>query len=133
MLLGQKIVLVAVGGALGSVLRWLLSEWSLHRYGPAFPWGTFVVNISGAFLMGLIMGNLLLRSQTGWGASEELPWKLLLCSGLLGGYTTFSALAWESLRLFESGSYARAAFDLFGTVFIGMLAVLLGAWFGRML
>jgi fluoride ion exporter CrcB/FEX len=50
---------------------------------------------------------------------------------MLGVYTTFSALAWESLRLFEMGSYGRAAFDLFGTVFIGMLAVLLGAWIGR--
>lgn len=132
MALWQKLALVAAGGGIGSMLRWLLAEWSLQRYGPAFPWGTFIVNISGAFLIGLVMGVLLQRGTVG-ASGAGLSWKLLLCSGLIGGYTTFSALAWESLSLMESGAYGRAAFNLFGTVLIGMLAVWLGAQLGRAL
>jgi CrcB protein len=127
----QKLGLVMVGGGAGSGLRWLVAEWSLQRFGPGFPWGTFIVNVSGAMAMGAVMGYLLARSGTVWTAGEELPWRLLLASGLLGGYTTFSALAWESLALAQGGGLWRMAANLLGSLAAGMLAVWLGAQLGR--
>jgi CrcB protein len=129
----QKLGLVALGGGAGSALRWAVAEWTVHRWGPGFPWGTFIVNVSGALLMGVVMGFLLARSQTVWGAGQELPWRLMLATGLLGGYTTFSALAWESLALAEGGMPWRAAANLGTTLLAGMLAVWLGAQLGRAL
>jgi CrcB protein len=131
--LWQKLGLVVLGGGVGAALRWSVAEWALHRWGPAFPWGTFIANVSGALLMGAVMGFLLARSQTVWAAGEELPWRLLLASGVLGGYTTFSALAWESLALAEGGTPWRAAANLGAALATGMLAVWLGAQLGRAL
>jgi CrcB protein len=133
MQLWQKLGLVAVGGGLGSALRWLVAEWALHRFGPAFPWGTLIVNISGALAMGLVMGFLLSRSTTVWTAGEELPWRLLLASGLLGGYTTFSALAWETLALAAGGAAGRALANAGASLVLGLGAAWLGWRAGRML
>lgn len=133
MALWQKLALVALGGGAGSALRWLVAEWALARFGPAFPWGTFIANVSGALLMGLAMGFLLAREASGNDPAQGLSWKLLICSGLIGGYTTFSALAWESLRLLEAGSLMRAGLNILATAAIGLLAVWLGAVAGRAL
>ena len=103
----RNILLVALGGALGSVCRYLISKLSLGT----FPWGTLTVNILGSLLIGLLTG-LMLRGSV----SPEM--KLLLVTGFCGGFTTFSTFANENLALLQSGkigmfiAYALASFVL---------------------
>lgn len=91
----RNILLVASGGALGSVLRYLISRWiQLSQSGP-FPLGTLAVNITGSLLIGILFG-FLTKTETG---SEDL--RLLMMTGFCGGFTTFSALTLESLHLIK--------------------------------
>lgn len=98
---------VAAGGALGAVCRYLVSNWFLQRFGPAFPWGTFTINVTGAFLIGIVLQYAAIRT----GFSPYL--RLFLATGILGGYTTFSTFAFETYSLsssqlsFSSIAYAR--------------------------
>jgi CrcB protein len=119
----QKVGLVALGGAGGSVARLLLAEWAGQRWGAAFPWGTFIANISGALLIGLLMGLLLSR--------PTIPphYRLLLGTGVLGGYTTFSSWMYESWALADGGALSRAALN----VGLGVVAGLVAAWAGLQL
>jgi CrcB protein len=121
----SKLTAVAVGGALGAVLRFYVQNWSLGRYGAAFPYGTLGVNLSGAFLIGLLM-TIFLRHV------HILPaWRLFWVTGILGGYTTFSALTWETLALLEKGHVTQGIAYMAASVFGGMTTVVLGALCGR--
>jgi CrcB protein len=99
----MKTLLVMLGGAVGAALRYHLGGVTLRAFGPAFPWGTLIANISGGLFMGLLAGTL---ARVG-GANE--PWRLLIGVGLLGGYTTFSAFSLETFGMIERGQYAVAA------------------------
>jgi CrcB protein len=90
------------GGAVGAALRYHLGGVTLRAFGPAFPWGTLIANISGGFFMGLLAGTL---ARVG---SANEPWRLLIGVGLLGGYTTFSAFSLETFGMIERGQYAIA-------------------------
>lgn len=112
---------VGFGAALGGVLRHLVSLWSAERWGSDFPYGTLLVNVTGAFLIGVGLTVLL--------ASVRLnpAWRLFLITGCLGGYTTFSSYAWEALSLAQAGDYARFALYVVGSNLLGLAGVWAGA------
>ena len=93
---------VGIGGFIGANARYLLGRAIVERYGSAFPWGTLIVNLTGAFLIGIIAELLLLRQD------DDPAWRLLLVVGVLGGYTTFSSYALEIVALMRSDQLWRA-------------------------
>jgi fluoride exporter len=123
----REIVLVAVGGALGAVLRYTIGLAITARATPGFPWNTLAVNVVGAFLIGLLMALPL-----GDGVSGA-AWRLFLATGILGGFTTFSALSYESIALIENGALWAGLANMFGSGAVGLAAAWLGLVAGRAL
>ena len=121
-----RVALVAVGGAIGAVARYLLGLWIATRVGPDFPWGTFAINVSGAFLIGVVLGL-----TTAGVISPEL--RLLLAVGVLGGYTTFSTFSYETLELLLDGNMLAFLLNAAGQLGGGLLAVALGLIVSRVL
>ncbi|TAX34770.1 fluoride efflux transporter CrcB [Rhizobium leguminosarum] len=113
-------LLVAVGGAIGSLLRYYVGQWALRLMGPAFPWGTLVVNIVGCFVIG-VLAELIARK---FNASVEL--RLLLITGFLGGFTTFSAFSLDAISLFERGEAVAGGIYIAASVGLSMAAVIAG-------
>jgi CrcB protein len=113
------IAALALGGAFGVNARHFAGRWVTHWAGHAFPWGTFVINVSGAFVIGFLAMTL-----DRWFPSPRV--RLMVVTGFLGGYTTFSSYALETLLLWESGSPVRASVYLLGSALVGLLAVVLG-------
>ncbi|MDQ0558401.1 CrcB protein [Rhizobium mesoamericanum] len=113
-------ILVAVGGAIGSVLRYYVSQWALKLAGPAFPWGTLTVNVVGCFVIGVFAEMILKRFD----ASPEL--RLLLITGFLGGLTTFSSFSLDAITLFERGAALSGALYIVASVGLSMAAVIGG-------
>lgn len=123
----MNVLLVAAGGAIGAAARYLAGLWIVARLGAGFPWGTFFVNVTGSFLIGLV----LVLVQAG-----ALPAgaRLFLAVGVLGGYTTFSSFSYETLQLLaDGGSPGPVLFNVLGQVLMGLLAVYLGTVCGRAL
>ncbi|WP_202845163.1 fluoride efflux transporter CrcB [Luteimonas saliphila] len=118
----QAVALVGLGGAVGSIARYLLATWTMHATGPQkFPLGTFVVNLAGCLIAGVLAG--LAERYPGW-LSPEL--RLLLFVGLLGGFTTFSAFGLETAHLLRRGDWLAATGYVGGSVLLGIGAVWLG-------
>ena len=117
---------VALGGAAGSTARFAIAQWTGERWGWTFPWGTFAVNVTGSLAIGLVMTLLLARGA-------DPAYRLLLVTGFLGGYTTFSAFSFEALTLFEARRWDAAAFYVIGSAVLGLLATGLGLVLGRLL
>lgn len=115
----QALVLVALGGAAGSVLRYLVSVASLALFGGGFPWGTLAVNIAGSAAIGALAG-----------AGMEGQARLLLVTGFLGGFTTFSAFSLEAVGLWER-SPALAVAYVAASVLLGAMACLAALWLFR--
>lgn len=113
-------LLVAGGGAIGSVLRYYVGVWALRLFGPVFPWGTLAVNVAGCFVIGLL-AELITRK---FGASTEL--RLLLITGFLGGFTTFSAFSLDAISLFESGRAGLSVIYIAASVGLSLAAVFAG-------
>lgn len=122
-----NIFLVALGGALGSVARYLVSVWSVRLAGPSFPWGTLTVNIVGAFLIGLMVETIARRFD----ASAEM--RLFLVTGILGGFTTWSSFTLDAVALFERGDLGLSALYLGGSLVVSFAAVFAGLALGRAL
>lgn len=118
----KNILLVALGGAAGSVARYLLSKAIQDTAATAFPWGTMAVNVAGCLLIGLLYG---LASGDGTRLGADL--KLMLTVGFCGGFTTFSTFANESLTLAKSGDALLSAAYIGSSVALGVLAVAAGA------
>jgi CrcB protein len=97
-----------------------------NRFGPDFPWGTFIVNVSGSFLIGVIL-SLVGGGQLPAGA------RLFLAVGVMGGYTTFSTYSNETLQLVQGGEVGAAMFNALGQVVAGFIGVYLGVVLGRVL
>lgn len=117
----RALLLVGIGGALGSMGRYALGGWVLRHAGPGgFPWGTFAVNVLGCLAIGAFVG---LATRQAWLGE---PWRLLLVTGFLGGFTTFSAFGLETVALLRRGDTAAAALYVLGSVLVGLLAVWLG-------
>lgn len=119
----KQVLFVGLGGAAGSILRYLASIATLKYYSTSFPLATFIVNVVGCFIAGLIFG--LVPQET----SEAQSLKLLLITGFCGGFTTFSAFALENVRLMNSGNTATAILYVLTSISAGLLA----AWLGLLL
>lgn len=115
-------LLIALGGAAGAAARHAIASRIGPGSGAGFPWGVFVVNVSGCALMGALGAAF----ATIW--TEREQWRAALVIGVLGGYTTFSAFAWDALRLWRDGHQAQAALYVAGTNAACLLGVWLGAW-----
>jgi CrcB protein len=115
-----RILLVLIGGGLGSVARYLTSTWMANRFGAAFPWGTLTVNVAGAFVIGLIAT---LADDYGRIGPQA---RLLLVVGVLGGFTTFSSFSLETFRLGQDGELLSTVLNLAGNVVLSLIAVTLG-------
>ena len=113
-------VLVFIGGGLGSTLRHTVNVVCARCIGTAFPYGTFIINITGSTIMGLIAGYLAFKGE----ASQ--PWRLFLMTGVLGGYTTFSAYSLDAALLYEWGELGLAAFYVLGSVVFSILGLFAG-------
>ena len=117
----HQLVLLFVGGGLGTIARYLLSKWFNEQlWGQSFPWGTFFINVSGSFILGAAAVLIL----------ERLPpayqnWYLLLGTGFCGGYTTFSTFEWETYKLVRDGSWWYATANACGSLFAGFVGILM--------
>jgi CrcB protein len=119
------LVLIAAGGAAGAVARYLVDNAVLDRVPGAFPLGILVVNLTGAFLLGLLAALIIERGLL----PSELRSPLLV--GFLGAYTTFSTLMLDSWRLVEDGLPVLGAANLVGSMVLGIVALGAGLWLGR--
>ncbi len=121
------LLVVAVGGAVGSVGRYLMQLAVARHFIHPFPLGTLLVNVLGCLLIGLFYA----LAEKGTIASPEI--RLLLTTGLCGGFTTFSTFSYESLNLLENGQYGLMALYVVGSVLLGLLATFGGVGLGRLL
>jgi len=116
---------IFIGGGLGSLARWGVSDLIANRFGQTFPWGTIIVNISGSFIIGLF------ATVTGpdgrWIASTTFRQFFML--GICGGYTTFSSFSLQTLTLAEEGQWLQAA----ANVVVSVSLCLIGVWLGHLL
>ena len=116
---------VGIGGFLGANARYLIGRALVERFGSAFPWGTLFVNVTGAFLIGVIAQLLLLRQD------DSPAWRLLLVVGVLGGYTTFSSYTLEIVALMQSDKIVRAMGYLLVSNVLGIGLCFLGMSLAR--
>lgn len=122
-----KCGIVGVGGFAGAIVRYLLGGWAQQKWGPSFPLGTLIINVTGSFALG-VFATLSLRLV--WNEN----WRLLIAIGFLGAYTTFSTFAFESLQLIAEGArYGSAAANILLSIVAGLLAAYLGIVVGRLL
>jgi len=113
-------LLVFLGGGLGASIRHAVNMAAAKGLGTAFPYGTFIINISGSTVMGLIAGYLAFKGE----ASQ--PWRLFLMTGILGGYTTFSAFSLDTALLYERGELALVALYVLGSVGLSIAGLFAG-------
>lgn len=118
----KQILLVGVGGGVGSIFRFLTSLLTAKYFSNTFPIATFATNIIGCFLIGLLIGVL------GQNIQMNNSLKLLLITGFCGGYTTFSTFASENISLLQTNNYLTAILYIGASIFIGLFAV----WAGMM-
>ncbi|HEX9372364.1 MAG TPA: fluoride efflux transporter CrcB [Roseiflexaceae bacterium] len=123
----MTILVIALGAALGANLRYGVSIWSAQRWGTAFPYGTMLINVLGSFAIGLVLVLLTTR------LAVSDVWRLLIVTGFLGGFTTFSTFSYETYGLLVNGSWLEAGLNLLGSVGLGMLGVFLGAGLARLI
>ena len=119
-----NLLLVAVGGAIGAGIRHLTNIGALRLVGPNYPWGTMAINIVGSFAMGLFIAILMRR-----GGSNEL--RLFVATGILGGFTTFSAFSLDFATLWERGATLPAFGYALASVVGAIIALFLGLWLAR--
>lgn len=121
-----NLLLVAAGGGIGAGVRHLTNMGSLRLVGPNYPWGTMAINIVGSFAMGLFIAALARR-----GGSNEV--RLFVATGILGGFTTFSAFSLDFATLWERGATLPAFGYALASVIGAIIALFLGLWLARSL
>ena len=123
----NMVIAIAVGGGIGALGRHFLSSAIAALLGPGFPWGIFVVNILGGFLMGLIVELGALKFN------YPIEARAFLTTGLLGGFTTFSAFSLDASLLIERGDWAGAMLYVTGSALLSIVALFAGLWLVRSL
>jgi fluoride exporter len=115
-----NIFIIGIGGFLGAISRYGVALWIGQRWGRTFPLGTFLINVSGSFLIGLLMSLLTERFMV------NPQWRLLLIVGFLGAYTTFSTFEYETGALVKDGEWMIAMLNVVLSVIVGFIALKLG-------
>jgi fluoride exporter len=118
----QAYLLVFLGAGLGGALRHGVNVGCARVCGPAFPWGTLTVNIVGSFVMGALAGWLAFKAEHGW----SQPLRLFLATGVLGGFTTFSAFSLDAVLLWERGQAGLAAAYVAASVLLSIAGLMAG-------
>ena len=121
----SRFLLICFGGALGTGARYLVTGWAPRLFGISFPWGTMICNLAGSFVMGLVM-TIALSSN-----AFSPTTRLLLSTGVLGGFTTYSSFNYESLSLVQERDWLFLALYVGGTVLGCLVAGVLGVALGR--
>jgi fluoride exporter len=121
-----KYVAIGMGGFLGAIARYLIGVYIGGRFGLRFPLGTFIINVSGSFLIGFII-TLLART------TASAYWRYLIPIGFIGAYTTFSTFEYETLRAMQDGQITTGLLNVGLSVVLGFIAVWAGASIGRVL
>jgi CrcB protein len=119
-----RYLIVGAAGSLGAMLRLLVSTICFRYFGSAFPVGTMVINLSGSLFLGWFLAVMTARPAV----SENL--RIAVAVGFVGAYTTFSTFAYESNALWDDGAPLKAAFNMLGSLALGLLAVRVGIWLG---
>ena len=122
-----RYIAIIVGAGIGAAVRFALGSWIGQRWGRSFPLGTFVINVSGSFLIGLFMTLMIDRF------TENPVWRLFLIVGVLGGYTTFSSFEYETGRLVTDGEYLYATLNAVLSVVVGFAALKTGEVLAKIL
>jgi CrcB protein len=120
-----KYLVVGIGGFIGANARFIVAQWAAQRWGTAFPYGTFIINITGCFILGLF-ATLMLRFA--WNDN----WRLLIAIGFVGAYTTFSTFEYDTLQLAAQNQWSRALVNILGSVLLGFIAAYLGVAVARL-
>jgi fluoride exporter len=121
-----QILLVMLGGGIGSALRFVINTYVTRLYGGLFPMGTFLINVTGSFLIGILMTIFVSR--------PDIPanWRIFCVTGMLGGYTTFSSFEWETFATMRSGAVLVAVSNVTLSVLLGFVGVWLGSLLGNL-
>ena len=122
-----KLLVIGFGGFLGSILRYIVGKSVDGKINTSFPWGTLTVNIVGSFIIGFVY-MLAMRKV---GITEN--WRLFLGAGFCGGFTTFSAFAWENVSLLDQKLIGTSLIYIVASIVVGMLAIVAGGWVSRFL
>ena len=121
----SKLIVVAFGGAIGAIARYWLGDLISSRLPMQFPLGTFLINVTGSFIIGFFL------TLVGQRISVHPNWRLFIAVGFVGAYTTFSTFEYETLKLIEEGSPVSAALNVTLSLFLGFVAVWLGVTAAR--
>lgn len=118
----QKYLLIALGGALGSVARYWVSSTVAGRMGSRFPYGTFIINLTACLIVGFSLTYLSKRVEL------NPAWRYLVPIGFIGAYSTFSTYEWETLSTLRAGAFAMAALYALGSLVLGLVTTWLGVF-----
>lgn len=123
----EKFLWISIGAVFGANLRYWVADWAANRWGGDFPYGTFLINMTGSFILGMVV--VLITDH--YIIDPRL--RILITVGLLGSFTTFSTYTYESIALIQQGQWWLGLVNLLGSSLLGGLSALLGIWIGKLL
>ena len=124
---GKTIIAVGIGGGIGAILRYVIGTLFLQRFGPGFPWGTFFINITGSFMIGIVAQLAITRA---FGMTPTI--RIFAATGVLGGYTTFSTFSLDSVIMVADGAEPLAGLYVVASVALGLFAAYAGQVVARL-
>lgn len=123
----EKFLIISAGAVLGANARYLISDWAARKFGVGFPYGTFIINLTGSLLIGLFLTLATERFVV------DPRLRLFITIGFLGAYTTFSTYAYESFTLIYQGQWLAGMLNLLGSVLLGVAAVGASIFLGKLI